>query len=72
MGLVRFILKQRLKWMEQIVRMNDRRMVKSITVWKRLRKRANGKSEKRWTNDLLDDIKIKMTNFMCKIQWNLR
>ena len=45
---------QRLKLLGHIVRMDDKRMVKSITDWKPLGKKAKGKTRKRWMDGWTD------------------
>ena len=44
--------------------MDNKKMVKSITDWKPLGKKAKGKPRKRWMDDILDDTKNRTTNWM--------
>ena len=64
-NIVGFIKTQKLKWLGHIMRAN-KRIVKSITNWKPLGKKAKQKSRNRWMGYLLEDRKIikKMTNWM--------
>ena len=55
---------RRLKWFGHIVRMDEKRTVKSVRDWKPVGNKAKRIPRKRWMDDTLDDMKMmRMTNW---------
>jgi hypothetical protein len=63
---VRFI-KAQLKWLGHIVRMEQAQMVKILTEWNPTGRRSKGRPKRRWTEDVLQDLRtMKIKNWKQK------
>jgi hypothetical protein len=57
-NIVRYIKAQRLKWLGNIQRMEDDRMVKKLTNWKPFGKIPVGRPKNRWIDGIFNDIEV--------------
>ena len=57
MYIIRFIKKERLKWLDHVERMSEDNIVQNIKIWKPLSKRPVGRPKIRWKDDVLEDIR---------------
>jgi len=61
--MVRYIKAQRIRWIGHIVRMDEERMMKRITVWRPDAVRRIGRLKLKWENDVREDLgKMKIWN----------
>ena len=56
-NIIRFIKKQRLKWLGHVEHMTEDNIVKKIKKWKPMSKRPRGRPKVRWEDDVLEDTK---------------
>jgi len=62
--MVRCIKVHRIKWIGHIVRMDEERTVKRITVWRLVTVRRIGRQKLRWEDDVSEDLgKMKIWNW---------
>ena len=57
MYIIRFIKKERLKWLDHVERMSEDNILQNIKIWKPLSKRPVGRPKIRWKDDVLEDIR---------------
>ena len=55
--IVRFI-KSRITWLGHVMRVNDKRIPKSILEWKPIGRRITGRPRKRWIVDIEEDMQM--------------
>ena len=56
-NIIRFIKKQRLKWLGHVEGMIEDNIVKKIKKWKPMSKRPRRRPKLRWEDDVLEDMK---------------
>jgi hypothetical protein len=56
--IVRFIKSRRIAWLCHVMRMDDKRTPKRILQWKHIGTRTRGRSRKRWTAGIEEDLQI--------------
>jgi len=62
--MVRYIKAQRVKWIGHIIKMDEERTVKRITVWRPDAVRRIGRLKLRWKDDVREDLgKMKIWNW---------
>jgi hypothetical protein len=62
--MVRYIKEHRIKWIGHIVRMDEERTVKRITVWRLVAVRRIGRLKLSWEDDVREDLgKMKIWNW---------
>jgi len=54
--MVRYIKVQRIRWIGHIIRMDEERTMKRITVWRPDAVRRIGRPKLRWENDVREDL----------------
>ena len=63
---VRFIMAQRIRWLEHVQTMDQERTARKLLDWKRMGNRPVGRPRQRWQEDVMEDLKkkkLKMKNW---------
>ena len=62
--IVRFIKAQRIKWLDHIQRMDQKRSARKLLDWKHMGTRPVGRSRQRWKEYVMGDLKkLKIKNW---------
>ena len=56
--IVRFVKSKRMAWLGHVMRMEGKRIPKSVLEWKPTGRRNRGRPRKRWIEDMEEDIHI--------------
>ena len=54
--IVRFIKSRRIAWLGHVMRMDEKRIPKTVLEWKPTGRRIRGRPRKRWVEDIEEDI----------------